>query len=238
MSNTDACDLARRAHAEHVRKTGEPYFNHVERVALSLSDSTARAVGYLHDVLEDCNDPALLDELNRFPEPIVTACKLLTRPSGETYFNFIHRVLASGNQTAIAVKIADLKDNLRDLEEGHKKDKYLFALDLLEQAKAQQAGETLDEDLVKQVWKKGAVLPGHDPNKVRKDKCGAWMVFTEHDNRESEFGWEIDRVTSNDHGGSDALNNLRPVHWENVASKSSGKLVCVVTSDGGANVRV
>jgi (p)ppGpp synthase/HD superfamily hydrolase len=127
-----ARDLARRAHARQTRKTGEPYFNHPDRVAATLSDSTGRAVAYLHDVLEDCDDPALLEELYRFPEPIVLAVKLLTRTPGETYFDFIHRILASGNQTAIAVKIADLKDNLRDLEEGHQKDKYRFALELLE----------------------------------------------------------------------------------------------------------
>ena len=131
MSLEAARDLSRRAHAGQTRKNGELYCNHVERVALTLSDPPARTVAYLHDVLEDCKDPMLLDELNRFPEPIVTAVKLLTRASDETYFDFIHRVLASGNQTAIAVKIADLKDNLRDLENGHKKDKYLFALEVL-----------------------------------------------------------------------------------------------------------
>jgi hypothetical protein len=88
----------------------------------------------LHDVPEDCKDPDVLKELDTFPEFIITAVKLLTRAPNETYFDFIHRVLASGNQTAIAVKIADLKDNLRDLDEGHKKDKYRFALELLEHA--------------------------------------------------------------------------------------------------------
>ena len=126
-----AQDLARRAHAGQTRKNGEPYFNHTERVALTLGDSTARAAAYLHDVIEDCKDTGLLEELHRFPEPIVAAVKLLTRAPGETYFEFIHRVLASGNPTAITVKIADLKDNLRDLEEGHQKDKYRFALELL-----------------------------------------------------------------------------------------------------------
>jgi hypothetical protein len=57
---------------------------------------------------------------------------LLTRGKDETYFGFIHRILASGNEVAIGVKIADIRDNLRDLEEGHLKDKYRFALFLLE----------------------------------------------------------------------------------------------------------
>jgi|HubBroStandDraft_6_1064221.scaffolds.fasta_scaffold67695_2 (p)ppGpp synthase/HD superfamily hydrolase len=134
LVENDTQSLSRRAHAGQTRKNGEPYFEHPHRMALSLSDSTARAVAYLHDVLEDCKDEAILKELNAFPEFITTAVKLLTRTTGETYFNFIHRILASGNQTAIAVKIADLKDNLRDLEEGHKKDKYRFALALLEDA--------------------------------------------------------------------------------------------------------
>ncbi len=127
-----ARDFARRAHAGQTREDGEPYFNHPDRVAQQIADSTTRAVAYLHDVLEDCKDPAHLNELSRFPEPVVVAVKLLTCAPGETYFDFIHRILASGNETAIAVKIADLKDNLRDLEEGHQKDKYRFALELLE----------------------------------------------------------------------------------------------------------
>ena len=135
-----ARDLSRRAHAGQTRKSGEPYFQHAEGVARQVNDPTAQAVAYLHDVLEDCKVPVLLDELYRFPEPIVTAVKLLTRAPGETYFDFIHRVLASGNETAIAVKIADLKDNLRDHEEGHRKDKYRFALALLEQQAARTEG--------------------------------------------------------------------------------------------------
>lgn len=127
-----ARNLSRRAHAPHTRKNGEPYFNHPERVARQLTDPAAQAVAYLHDVLEDCTDPAILDQLHQFPEPVVTAVKLVTSVSGENYFDFIQRIVASGNQTAIAVKIADLRDNLRDLAEGHQKDKYRFALAALE----------------------------------------------------------------------------------------------------------
>src|ERR1043166_1806359 len=119
MSIDVARDLARRAHAGQTRKTGEPYFNHAERVAHRLVYPTARTVAYLHDVLEDCRDPAVLEELKRFPQPVVEAVRLLTRGSAESYFDFINRIVASGNATAVAVKIADLKDNLRDLEEGH-----------------------------------------------------------------------------------------------------------------------
>jgi (p)ppGpp synthase/HD superfamily hydrolase len=132
MCIDDARELARRAHSGQTRKNGEPYFNHVHRVAQQVGDSTTQAAAYLHDVLEDCQDLPLLAELNQLPQPIVAAVKLLTRAPGETYFDFIHRIAASGNQTAIAVKMADLKDNLRGLEEGHQKDKYRLALELLE----------------------------------------------------------------------------------------------------------
>jgi (p)ppGpp synthase/HD superfamily hydrolase len=139
-----ARDLARLAHAGQTRKNGEPYFNHPERVAQQISRPAEQAVAYLHDVLEDCEDPVMLEELNGFPELILTAVKLLTRAPCETYFDFIHRVLASGNQIAIAVKMADLKDNLRDLEEGHQKDKYRFALELLEGGKTPNSGGSLE----------------------------------------------------------------------------------------------
>jgi (p)ppGpp synthase/HD superfamily hydrolase len=137
MSIIHAEGVAQRAHAGQTRKNGEPYYNHVYRVAEQFaSDNHPEngVVALLHDVLEDCKDPAVLNDLKIVGEKTMATLKLLTRVPGETYFDFIHRIAASGDQTAIAVKIADLKDNLRDLEEGHQKDKYRFALALLEDA--------------------------------------------------------------------------------------------------------
>ncbi len=82
------------------------------------------------------------------------------------------------------------------------------------------------------VWQKGKVVSGYDSNMWRQDDCGAWINYEEYGNRDSENGWEIDHITSQDHGGSDAPSNLRPLHWNNNVSKGAGRLKCKVTAVG------
>ncbi len=95
-----------------------------------------------------------------------------------------------------------------------------------------------DDDLVKQVWQKGKVVPDYDPARFRKDQCDAWMAFADYGNRDSKLGWEIDHIKPKDDGGTDELSNLRPLQWGNNASKSAGRLVCVVTSSGEKNIDI
>jgi hypothetical protein len=61
------------------------------------------------------------------------------------------------------------------------------------------------------------------------------MNFQKYGDRNSQYGWEIDHITSQDHGGSDAPSNLRPLQWENNASKGAGRLVCKVKAHGKNN---
>jgi len=88
--------------------------------------------------------------------------------------------------------------------------------------------------LVGQVWKKGKVVQGNDPDVWRKDACGAWMSRRQHGNRRSQYGWEIDHIDPN---GSDQLSNLRPLQWQNNVDKSDGRLKCNVTANGKENVK-
>lgn len=37
--------------------------------------------------------------------------------------------------------------------------------------------------------------------------------------QESQFGWEIDHIVPVSSGGTDELENLQALHWENNASK-------------------
>lgn len=164
-----AYKIAVEAHKGQVRnKNGEPYINHVERVAIgtleSYSEDKSRevenlfylaatdrlyvsdldillSVSFLHDSIED--QPNLsLEEVedrmlyvtsqcsSRFPytERMVRCIDNLTKkPKGEeTYDSYIQRV--ASDEWSIRVKIADLKDNLRDLKPGDKKDKYELSL--------------------------------------------------------------------------------------------------------------
>jgi hypothetical protein len=93
----------------------------------------------------------------------------------------------------------------------------------------------IDEGTKSAVWKKGKIAGSNDAGKWRKDECGAWIGFDAYGNRNSQYGWEIDHIVSQDHGGSDAISNLRPLQWQNNASKGSGRLVCAVTASGKDN---
>jgi (p)ppGpp synthase/HD superfamily hydrolase len=90
----------------------------------------AIAVALLHDVLEDYQYTGVtLEDLKKeFPVPMIyESVEALTKREGESYFDFTCRINESKLVIAKAVKLADLKHNMSDLEEGHKKDKYRFA---------------------------------------------------------------------------------------------------------------
>ncbi len=88
-----------------------------------------------------------------------------------------------------------------------------------------------DEKTINAVWSKGQIAGSNDPANYRKDECGAWMYFSHYGNRSSQYGWEIDHITSVNHVASDDLNNLRPLQWQNYACKGSGELSCIVTAN-------
>lgn len=107
--------LAARAHAGQVDKAGAPYIGHPGRVAVHVAQhagagdlEAARAVAWLHDVVEDT--PVTLAELaQQFPAGIVAAVDAMTKRAGEERDAYYERVRA--NPIARAVKHADLDDN-------------------------------------------------------------------------------------------------------------------------------
>ena len=45
-----------------------------------------------------------------------------------------------------------------------------------------------------QIWKKCRTSELYNEAEVRLDACGAWIVFTDYNNPESPFGWEVDHI--------------------------------------------
>lgn len=106
--------VARQAHAgQREEATGEPYTTHLERVVSMVEGDEAKAVAWLHDVLEDT--PRTIFDLQAagVSEPVLQAVLLLTRGS-ETYAEYIETLRVTRNPLALAVKIADLQDHLRE----------------------------------------------------------------------------------------------------------------------------
>lgn len=76
------------------------------------------------------------------------------------------------------------------------------------------------EQLKRQVWAKGRPIPGYDPAMWRRDACNHSMKYSEHGNTNSDHGWEIDHIRPTSKGGSDSLDNLQPLYWDNNRRKS------------------
>lgn len=105
---------AEMAHQGQTDKSGEPYINHLSRVAKSVETlgQDFEIVAWLHDVMED--RPDLIDDLRcRVSPKVDDALIWLARDKGDSYRRYIHCVCHYGNELAVAVKLADLFDHLR-----------------------------------------------------------------------------------------------------------------------------
>ncbi len=105
-----AIELAVKHHKGQTDKAGEPYILHPLRVMFKMSDNSTRIIAVLHDIIEDTE--VSLDDLREmdFVFYIVDAIEKLTKRKGETYNQFINRVLK--DPFATQVKLGDLEDNM------------------------------------------------------------------------------------------------------------------------------
>ena len=70
------------------------------------------------------------------------------------------------------------------------------------------------------VWNKGREIPNFDASEWRWDKCGTPMQYSKHGDTTSKYGWEIDHIRPVAQQGSDYLDNLQPLQWENNRAKA------------------
>jgi (p)ppGpp synthase/HD superfamily hydrolase len=94
--------LAPVAHAGQSRKgTGEPYVNHVRRVAGRVKGWRAKTIALLHDVIEDTRITEAELFLIGFPRDVIEDVNALSRRVSETYFDFIARTIRTGSDDAL-----------------------------------------------------------------------------------------------------------------------------------------
>lgn len=106
-------EIALRAYSGQRDKAGKTYILHPLRIMSKMDSEYEMSVALLHDVIED-SDYSSADLLAEgIPLEVVDAVQLLSKVNGETYDQFIDRVI--GNKLASKVKIADLEDNINVL---------------------------------------------------------------------------------------------------------------------------
>ncbi len=80
-------------------------------------------------------------------------------------------------------------------------------------------GENFPDDVVEAVWNKGRPDPPHSSAMRRRDAGGAEMERYSY-GTETVHGWEIDHVKPVAAGGTDDLENLQPLQWQNNRHKA------------------
>jgi len=135
-----AMQISYEAHKNQTDKTGLPYIFHPFHLAEQMADEISVCVALLHDVAEDTD--ITFGELARqgVSAEVIDALRLLTRDDTIPYMAYVQNIKDSGNQTAIAVKFADLRHNSDvsrlddvDAEMLARLEKYKAAIHILEQ---------------------------------------------------------------------------------------------------------
>ena len=106
-------EIALKAYLGQTDKAGKTYILHPLRLMAKMETEEEMSVALLHDVIEDSNFTAE-DLINKgIPSIVVDAVQCLTKIHGESYDNFLERVLE--NKLAAKIKKADIEDNINVL---------------------------------------------------------------------------------------------------------------------------
>lgn len=138
-----AYDFAKKAHEGELRKSGEPYFNHLFATAKNLADlrmgATTIAAGFLHDTIEDTNVTA--EEIEKeFGKEIlflvegVTKLGKLKYQGRERYNESLRKLFIAMSQDirVLIIKLCDRLHNIETLEYVKKEKQLRIAKETLE----------------------------------------------------------------------------------------------------------
>lgn len=104
--------IAVDAHEGQRDRDGNAVILHPLIVGSMGQTNAEKCVGFLHDVVEDTD--WTFDDLRdeELPEEIIEALQLCTHRDGQEYYDYVQRIIDSGNMTAIHVKLNDLHHNI------------------------------------------------------------------------------------------------------------------------------
>ena len=108
----DAVEVASSAHYDRKDPDGRPVILHPLAVGMAGKTGEEMICGFLHDVLEDSEWTAGELRERGFSEKVVDTLLLLTHEEGTPYMDHVRRICESGNATAVAVKLSDLRHDL------------------------------------------------------------------------------------------------------------------------------
>jgi (p)ppGpp synthase/HD superfamily hydrolase len=91
---------------------GNPAILHVLAVGLMGKTLEEKKAGILHDVVEDSEITIADLRHGGVEEDVLEAVDLLTHRDGMSYEDYVKKIVLSGNETAIQVKLNDLHHNL------------------------------------------------------------------------------------------------------------------------------
>ncbi len=125
-----AWKVSKAIHKNQKRYSGKPCINHIKDVLrvldeMEMSNPATDILAILHDVLEDggaAKDVAFLS-LTEYDNLI-----LLTHTPSRTYDEYIDEIINSEEKDVIAVKVADMVQNLTEEPKAKQQQKYRVAL--------------------------------------------------------------------------------------------------------------
>lgn len=138
-----ACEFAKKAHEGQLRKSGEPYFNHVFATGVNLAklkmDADTIAAGILHDVLED-TQVTEAEMTEQFGEHITKLVQGVTK-LGKLRYSGLERhveslrkffVAAADDIRVVVIKLCDRLHNIQTLQYVDKDKQKRIALETIE----------------------------------------------------------------------------------------------------------